>query len=224
METERGFDMATGLRITLEQLAPEVAAWTPEWEAAQVFPVRLRCTEEEYLSLDDNLLLEYSDGFLEVLPMPTTAHQLILAFLYRTLYDWVVARNLGLVLFAPLKVRLRAGKLREPDILFMKRENSRRIGNDYWERPDLVMEVVSENNRRHDLVTKRDEYARAGIPEYWIVAPEEATITVFVLRPRRRTYVEHGTFAKGDRATSQVLPGFEVDVKTALEQKPAGPA
>ncbi len=40
---------------------------------------------------------------------------------------------------------------------------------DYWERPNLVMEVVSESNRRHDLVTKKNgEYSRAGIPEYWI--------------------------------------------------------
>lgn len=216
--------MATGLRISLAQLAPEAADWTPEWEAAQVFPVRVACSEEEYLALGESRFLEYSDGFLEILPTPTIFHQLILKDIFLMLDDWVVARNLGLVLFAPLKVRLRAGKHREPDILFMKRENSRRIGNDYWERPDLVMEVVSAKNRRHDLVTKRDEYARAGIPEYWIVDPEEATITVFVLRPRRKTYVEHGTFAKGDRATSQVLPGFEVDVKAALEQKPAGPA
>ncbi len=88
------------------------------------------------------------------------------------------------------------------------------------QRPDLVMEVVSENNRRHDLVTKRDEYAEAGIPEYWIVDPQEGTITVYVLRPRRKTYAEHGVFAKGTHATSLVLPGFEVNVTTALEQRP----
>lgn len=216
--------MATGISVRLAQLAPEAAAWTPEWEAVQVFPVRVACSEEEYLALYESRFLEYSDGFLEILPMPTTHHQLILKYIFLMLDNWVVAGQLGLVLFAPLKVRLRPGKVREPDILFMKRENAGRIGNDYWEPPDLVMEVVSENNRRHDLVTKRDEYARAGIPEYWIVDPEEATITVFVLRPWRTTYVEHGTFAKGDRVTSLILPGFEVDVKTALEQKPAGPA
>ena len=81
----------------------------------------------------------------------------------------------------------------------MRSEHADRIGKDFWERPDLVIEIVSENNRRHDLVTKRDEYARAGIPEYWIVDPEEETITVLVLKPRRKTYVEHGTFAKGMR-------------------------
>ncbi len=32
-----------------------------------------------------------------------------------------------------------------------------------------------------DLVEKREEYARAGIPEYWIVDPEQGQITVLAL-------------------------------------------
>jgi len=128
--------------------------------------------------------------------------------------------KLGTGLFAGMPVRLREGKLREPDVLFMLAEHADRMGNDYWDGADLVMEVVSEGNRRHDLVTKRDEYARAGIPEYWIVDPEEETITVFVLRPRRKTYVEHGVFRKGERAASKLLPGFEVDVTETFTQKP----
>jgi Uma2 family endonuclease len=212
--------MATDVRSSLEQLARDVAEWTPEWEAAQVFPVRYPCTEEEYLALDYNLLLEYADGFIEVLPMPTTDHQLIVAFLYRALYAWITTPRLGTVLFAPLKVRLREGKVREPDVLFMKREHVRRVRKAHWQRPDLVMEVVSESNRRHDLVTKKDEYAEARIPEYWIVDPEEETITDFILKPRQKTYVEHGIYSKGERAESTVLPGFGVDVAETFSQMP----
>jgi Uma2 family endonuclease len=212
--------MATDVRSPLEQLARDMAEWTPEWEAAQVFPVRYPCTEEEYLALDYNLLLEYADGFLEVLPMPTTDHQLIVAFLYRAVYAWITTLHLGTVLFAPLQVRLREGKVREPDVLFMKREHVRRVGKAYWQRPDLVMEVVSESNRRHDLVTKKDEYAEARIPEYWIVDPEEETITVFVRKPRQKTYVEHGVYGKDERAESTVLPGFGVDVAETFSQVP----
>jgi Uma2 family endonuclease len=94
------------------------------------------------------------------------------------------------------------------------------IGKQYCKKVDLIIEIVSEENRLHDIKKKRGEYERAGIPEYWIVDPEKGTITVLVLRPRKKTYVEHGVFAKGERATSKLLPGFRVDVTTALTQKP----
>ena len=189
------------------------------WDKAPVFPIRFPCTEEEYLALDSNLLLEFSDGFLEVLPMPTTHHQLIAAFFYEALKHGSPPQQLGDVLFAPLKVRIRKGKYREPDVLFMKSEHAVASAT-ILECPDLVIEVVSPKNRRHDLETKRDEYARAGIPEYWIVDPKEETITVFVLKPRRKTYSEHGTFPKGERAESKILPGFSVDVTEALCRRP----
>ena len=38
-----------------------------------------------------------------------------------------------------------------------------------------------EENRKRDLVTKREEYAQASIPEYWIVDPALKTITVLQL-------------------------------------------
>ena len=50
--------------------------------------------------------------------------------------------------------------------------------------------------------------------------PEEETITVLVLKPRRKTYAEHGTFPKGERAASKLLPGFSVDVTEALSPRP----
>jgi len=212
--------MATEVRGARQRSFRDVFEWTPEWEKAQTFPVRYPCTEEEYLELDINRLLEFTDGFLEVLPMPTTMHQRILAFLYNALNGWVTAHQLGEVLFAALKVRIRNRKYREPDLLFMRSEHAARVGNQYWERPDLVMEIVSEKNRRHDLETKRDEYGQAGIPEYWIVDPEEETITVLVLKSRRKTYTVHGTFAKGTRAASKLLPGFSVDVTAALSPRP----
>ena len=33
--------------------------------------------------------------------------------------------------------------------------------------PDFVLEVASEHTGRRDYTTKRDDYARLGIPEYW---------------------------------------------------------
>ena len=57
-----------------------------EWkdELEEILPSQGAWTEEEYLVLTDNRnrLVEFTDGFLEVLPTPTDEHQMLLKFLY----------------------------------------------------------------------------------------------------------------------------------------------
>jgi Uma2 family endonuclease len=192
----------------------------PTWEIARLFPAQGDWTEEEYFALDNNHFVEFSDGYLEFLPMPTIFHQLILQFIYQELKSVVSASNLGTVVITGYKVRIRARKYREPDIVFIKAAHHSGIKKQYCEKADLVIEVVSEKNRPHDIKKKRIEYAKAGIPEYWIVDPEKATITVLVLSGKRTAYSVFGTFGKGERAASKLLPGFTVDVSFALSQKP----
>jgi Uma2 family endonuclease len=97
----------------------------PAWQVATLFPEQGNWSVEEYLALPGNHLVEFSDGFLEVLPMPTTSHQLIVSFLWQSLQAFAVALHLGLPLFAPVRVRLWPRKFREPDVLFMlKRHES----------------------------------------------------------------------------------------------------
>ena len=55
----------------------------------------------------------------------------------------------------------------------------------------------------------------AGIPEYWIVDPDQGTITVLTLKKRK--YAVHGRFRKGQEAVSRALPGFRAGVAEALE-------
>jgi len=75
---------------------------------------------------------------------------------------------------------------------------------------DLVMEVVSPDDPQRDLVTKREEFAEAGITEYWIVDPRNSHITVLDLEGTQ--YAVHGKFKPGQKAISRLLPGFSVDV------------
>jgi Uma2 family endonuclease len=146
--------------------------------------------------------------------MPTELHQRIVLFLYRALHAVASAARLGVVLVAPLRVRLWPGKYREPDVVFMLAERGESRHNLYWEGADLVMEVVSDDDRRRDVETKRFEYAQAGIPEYWIVDPSHGRITV--LRLVGDHYAAHGEFPRGTRASSALLPAFSVDVNEAL--------
>jgi Uma2 family endonuclease len=186
------------------------------WEIAQLFPAQGHWSEEEYLALDTNHLIEFSHGQLEVLPMPTFSHQRLVAFLYRSLLGFVEERALGVVMFAPLRIQLWSGKYREPDIVFMAAEHADRLGEQFWRGADLVMEVVSPDDPQRDTMTKRREYAQAGIPEYWIVDPAGASITVLTLQ--RQEYTLHGEFVDGETATSVLLDRFTVEVSSVFSE------
>ncbi|MCL4859229.1 MAG: Uma2 family endonuclease [Caldilineaceae bacterium] len=185
----------------------------PAWSIAELYPPQGEWTEEEYLALETNRLVEYSHGKVEVLEMPTQGHQLLVVFLFELLKAHVKSAALGTVLLAPLPIQLWPGKYREPDVFFIRREHDDRRFDRHWLGADLVMEVISPGDRKRDEVDKRREYAQAAIPEYWLIDPEHRTVTVLTLDGRR--YAEHGVFGEGDHAPSLLLPGFTVDV-TAL--------
>lgn len=184
----------------------------PTWDLALMYPLQGSWSVDDYLALDAGLFVEYTSGFVRVLPMPTILHQLVVQFLFRALDDFVTERQLGQILLAPLPVRLTADKYREPDIAFARPEQ---IGglNGYPTGADLVVEVVRDGQDSHqrDYVEKRLDYASARIAEYWIVDPQIRRISVLVLDGN--AYREHGVFHEGARAMSALLAGFSVDVR-----------
>lgn len=175
-----------------------------------LYPEQGDWTVDEYLDLPGNRLVEYTNGRLEFLPMPTPAHQWIVGILLSLLQRFAYPR-LGLALHA-LPIRLGPRMFRMPDIVFMLKKNKANMGKQYWVGADLVMEVVSpgKRSRERDLVSKRKEYAHAGIAEYWIIEPKVHRITVLHLK--EKSYVQVGVFKKGGQAESRLLPGFVVDV------------
>jgi Uma2 family endonuclease len=191
----------------------------PAWEIAKLFPYQGHWDEFEYLSVtkSTNRLVELKAGQLLVLPMPTMAHQLIVNYLLEVFKGFVRSRDLGIVLFAPLRVRVKPGEFREPDLIFMSAKNRHRANNDYWEGADLVLEVVSTDaeSRKRDLKEKRTDYAAAGIPEYWIVDPVEERISVLTLAGNE--YASFGEFKPGEQAASKLLSGLTVDVAATFK-------
>ena len=180
-----------------------------------LWPLQGLWTEEQYLRLTDHTrrLIEFIDGVIEVLPPATDRHQALLLFLYEVLLGYIRPRG-GTVRIAPLRLRIRAGKHREPDILLVRDAHDPRRQNRFWLGADLVVEVVSHDNPERDTRDKRADYAEAGIPEYWIVDPEEETVTVLTLAGN--AYGEHGRFQRGATATSVLLEGFAVSVDALL--------
>jgi Uma2 family endonuclease len=192
------------------QTKPFFGQAEPAWDIAQLFPPQGEWTEEDYLTLNTNRLVEFSHGRVEVIEMATSFHQALVLILCNLLRDFVRTHSLGTVLLAPLPVQLWPGKFREPDVLFMRREHSDRRQEQFWIGADLVMEVISPDDRSLDTVKKKREYAQAGIPEYWLLDPEQRNITVLWLDGDQNAV--HGVFGAGDEATSRLLPGFTDDV------------
>jgi Uma2 family endonuclease len=198
---------------------PATALPTPqEWKdiLEELLPSQGLWTEEKYLVLTDHRtrLVEFTDGFLEPLPMSTDKHQAILGFLYVVFLGFIEPRG-GKVRFSPLRLRIRPGKFREPDLLLLLSAADPRWQNRFWLGADLALEVVSEEKPERDLVDKRVDYAEGGVPEYWIVNSQAETITV--LRLNGGVYEEAGVYRRGQSAVSVLLAGFAVGVSQVFD-------
>ena len=172
-----------------------------------VLPYQGDWTVEEYLKLDTNRLIEYTDGFLEFLPMPDEIHQDVLEYIFFAVK--AILRNKGAARFAPFKVRVGRRRFREPDLSVLIHKDDRRRGQEYWSGADLIFEIVSPDNRDRDYKKKRKDYAKAGIPEYWIVDPGARMVTF--LRLADGEYRER-TYGEGERVSSKILKGLVIDV------------
>ena len=202
--TEHAPNSQEALNALLCDLLPRQGAWT----------------DDAYLWLTDHSrrLVEFTDGRVEELPMPTSTHQAILLFLYGLFREHLKPH--GVVMVSALRMRIREGKFREPDILLLRDRSDPRYQDRYWLGADLVAEVVSSDDPQRDLVEKRADYAEGGIPEYWIVDPRDETITVLALRGD--AYVEHGVFSRGAMAASPSLEGFTADVSAVFDAPESG--
>jgi Uma2 family endonuclease len=197
--------------MTVEAHANSLKITRSDGLEVDLAPLQGLWTEQQYLRLTEqtNHLIEFTDGSIEVLPMPTSRHQTILLLLYER-FKTAVQPIGGKVLVAPLRLRLRPGKFRDPDILLLRSAGDPRYQDAFWLGADLVVEVVSPDRPERDTEEKVRDYAEAGIPEYWIVNPLNETITVLALE--EQAYALHGIFHRGQRAISKLLNGFGIEV------------
>ena len=119
--------------------------------------------------------------------------------------------GIGQVFAAPIRVELAPQTIVEPDIVVVLHAHvhivqaKRIVGA-----PDLVVEIVSPSTAGYDRREKQNDYAAAGMPEYWIADPFAHTIEVLLLEEGayRSQNVLHGD----STLPSRVLPGFPVRV------------
>ena len=120
---------------------------------------------------DDGNRYECIDGELLVTPAPRWRHQDVVGAMYRHLYAWLQQEPVGKVTFSPADIEIVPDTLVQPDVFVVPRESSGVLPREWHEVRTLLLavEVLSPSTARYDRVTKRRFFARAGVPEYWIV-------------------------------------------------------
>lgn len=172
---------------------------------------RKRWTYSEFARLPTSGSTRYEivDDELVVTPAPTSRHQEIVTNLVTVLNVFVRSNGLGKVYASPLDVLFGEGDYLEPDIVFVRADHSDLVSDRGIEGPpDLVVEVVSPSTEARDRGIKLHRYRHYGVPEYWIVDPDDRRIEVWDLTgasPESIAYAETDVLAwMPDQATLEI--------------------
>jgi Uma2 family endonuclease len=166
---------------------------------------------------DDNNRYELIEGELFVSRAPGIPHQRVLNNLQLAFGIYLKNNQIGIVVpgagavFSDYDAVI-------PDLVFVLNERWDQVvtGDKFTGALDLVIEIISAGaeNRRRDLLVKRQLYAKYGVAEYWIVDPENRLVEVYRLRDGRLESAE--TFRMGDEITTPLLPDFRMLVHSVF--------
>jgi len=183
-------------------------------------------TYEEYLRTPEtNERYEIVEGEWIMSPAPTTKHQWLLTEINDVLKPFVRQNELGVVLFASLDIVIRKIprlQTRQPDMLFFTAE---RIGGitladldralDMGLGPDMVLEILSPNERKRRLRGKLVDYAGLDVTEVWVLSIETRTLEILTLS--NGAYRTTAQFGEEDEVTSAVIPGLRFRLGPVFE-------
>ena len=103
----------------------------------------------------------------------------------------------------------------DPDVLFISHDRfARQPGNRGFldVPPELIVEILSLDNRRSDIMQKLREYFSIGVRLVWIADPTAQTVFAY------RSLTDVRELSDGDSLPGDdVLPGFGVPVAAVFE-------
>lgn len=156
---------------------------------------------------EDGNRYELIGGEIVMSPAPRVKHQTAVLEFAQRLNAHAREHTLGRVVISPVDVRFDAYNEVQPDIVFVRAGRLSIVGRDLIEGvPDVTVEVLSPSNRQQDLLRKAALYASFGVPEYWILDPENDSVTLFALVEGQ--YVTVPNVDGVSRST--VINGFEI--------------
>ena len=133
----------------------------------------------DYAMLPEGAPYQLIQGRLVMSPAPGIYHQIIVKNLMYAFEAFLRSNPSGMVLSAPVDVRLSEENVFQPDLVYIKRDRLSIVEHHLVRgAPDLVIEVLSPATASYDVNQKKQVYAAHGVDEYWIIDPNDRSVTV----------------------------------------------
>ena len=174
-------------------------------------------TYADYFATPEGERWELIDGVLyQMAAAPNIKHQIVSGRLGAQFDRHIEPRRLGFAFRAPGALLLPGESAVEPDLFYVSTGRRRILTERACEgAPDLVAEILSPSNPRHDLVRKRELYARHGVPEYWMLEPYAETLLALtepIAGDGVGEYAAETIYRPGDTLTTAAIPGLVINV------------
>jgi Uma2 family endonuclease len=169
-------------------------------------------TAEEFLHWPDEGRCELVRGKVIHLTASRPLHGLVVIRLGSWLFTYVDSSGRGHVLGGEvgLWVQRNPDTVRGADLMYISRERwDRRSPKGFLDiAPEFVIEILSPDDRRGEVMEKVEEYIALGIDLVWIVDPEHRCVLAY-----RGSLFDVERFEEGDLLVDEaILPGFSVSV------------
>ena len=161
----------------------------------------------------DTSIYELINGNIVRRSSPHSIHQIVHFRLTILVGNYVLSKNLGQVMYAPMDVIFDDENAPQPDIFFIKKEREKiiELNGPVWGAPDLIVEIISEGTAKNDRIHKKALYERCGVAEYWIVDPATKSIEIYTLDNQR--YILLDMFEIEGKMKSVLFSDLDLDVK-----------
>ena len=130
-------------------------------------------------SIADDLKYELVDGTEFMMSPPKINHQRIGGNLLGIIGGYLHGKRHKV--FYSASVIFDAKNHFIPDILVICDKNKIKPDAIYGA-PDFVVEILSPSTKKRDLGVKKDTYEKYGVKEYWIINPQDRSITAYLLQ------------------------------------------
>lgn len=168
----------------------------------------MKVNREQYLKLEeDGFKYDMIDGVLHMTPSVNSDHGICQTRLAQIFWNYLDEYPIGKALseidiFLPDN-----GDVLRPDLTVVLNKNDI-IKKHIFGVPDLVCEILSSRTKKRDLNEKAERYLFNGIPEYWIVNPQNRSLEMWSNEEKK-----HWRKFQGKEINSYVMERLTINVK-----------